>query len=167
MTRAPAILCALLAALILSYGLLAAAGARLEKNPPAPAGALGLPSRWVLEGVHVRVYEGNHRTMDARASLLEVRPARAGIFTIPSLREVRLRDVDAQIVNAQGASTRLRADRAKLNAFRRAWLLEGHARVETPQQRLACSKVSWDPVAGPLPSARCTPLPALPPEADR
>jgi len=93
--------------------------------------------------------------VDARASSLEFGPARAGLFTLPTLRQARLRDLDATLVDAAGRPTRVQAARARVDSYRRAWILEGNARVEGPDARATCAKLRWDPIAGFLPSPRC------------
>ena len=157
MTRATLPLGVLLAAaLFASYGVLAlTAGSAPEAAGLPAANAPRFAPDWSLEGVRLRVYEGEHPTMDARAERIVVRAKRAGIFTIPVLREAHMERVDARIIDASGAQTRLRADRATLDPFRRGWLLEGNAIVEKPGERHACRRLRWDPAVGVLPSSGC------------
>jgi hypothetical protein len=150
-TRATIALALLVAALLASYGVMALTAHSAPDGASRPGAAASLTSSgWTLEGVRVRVYEGEVPTIDARAQRIEVRPKRAGIFTIPALREARMERVDARIAGARGAQTRLRADRATLDPFRRGWLLEGNASVEKPGERVACRRLRWDPAAGVL-----------------
>ncbi|MDP3936571.1 MAG: hypothetical protein Q8R92_00360 [Deltaproteobacteria bacterium] len=144
----------LFVALLGSYGILAV-GDFLPGRAKIPQAPRGIPARWHLENVHYRVYEGDRRTVDARASSLEIGSARAGFFTLPVLRQARLRDIDATLVDDAGRPTRVRAERAKVDAFRRAWILEGNARIDGPQARAACAKLQWDPITGFVPSPRC------------
>jgi hypothetical protein len=157
MSRASFVIAIFLAALVASYGVLAL---REDGAPPPPAAASspGVPGTWVLEDVHLRTWEGARQTVDARAARIEVRPKRAGIFTIPALRETRVSELDARISKSGGDTTRVRAERASIDPFRRFWVLEGNARIEEAGTTLACAKIKWDPSTGPLPSSRCRPL---------
>lgn len=153
----------LLVALLGSYGILSTGKVFPDLATP-PRGARALPSRWLLENVRLRTYEGARQTVDARASSLEVGPARAGLFTLPTLRQARMKDLDATLTGEAGRPTRVRADRVKIDSFRRAWILEGNVRVEGPDARMACAKLRWDPKTGFLPSPGCRGgvLPVLP-----
>ncbi len=157
MSRASFVIAIFLATLVASYGVLA-----LRENgpmpPPAAASSPGVPGTWVLQDVHLRAWEGERQTVDARAARIEVRPKRAGIFTIPALRETRVSDLDARISKSDGDRTRVRAERARIDPFRRFWVLEGNARIEEAGTALVCAKIKWDPSTGPLPSNRCRSL---------
>jgi hypothetical protein len=146
---------ALFVVLLGSYGILAA-GKGLSPLPALSDGVRRLPlARCRLENVHLRAYEGTRQTVDARVSSLEVAPGRAGLFTLPALRQARMRDLDATLVDAAGRPTRVRAARAKADPLHRGWILEGNASVEGPDAHVACAKLRWHPILGFLPSPRC------------
>jgi hypothetical protein len=158
MSRASVLVGILLAALLASYVVLATAKGNTPRHPPlAMAGGGGIPGPWVLERVRLHAWDGTRQTLDARAARIEVRAKRAGIFTIPLLREARVSDLDARVSKTGGGVTRVRADRARIDPLRRSWLLEGNARVEGPDVQLTCSKLRWDPLMGPIASPRCHP----------
>jgi len=154
-----AVMALLLGVLLASYTVLATVqGDVREPASTVARGVTGLPGPWVLEGVRLRAYEGARQTLDARAERIEVRAKRAGLFTIPALREVRISDLDARVSKTDGGVTRVRADRARIDPLRPFWLLEGNARVEESGVTLACAKLKWDPDSGPMPSSRCRPI---------
>jgi len=168
MSRATIALALLIGALLTSYVVRATAEGKAPGPPAvAAAGGRGIPGPWVLERVRLHAWEGTRQTLDARAARIEVRAKRAGIFTIPALREARVTDFDARVSKGDGGVTRVRADRARIDPLRRSWLLEGNARVEGPDGQLACSKLRWDLRTGPIASPRCHPITMQPGKTSR